>query len=158
MTLKHLVVAGALAALIALSAVVSASGHQASAQAAQTIRLDFKMTSARRVDSAPKGMSVGDYGVVGGRLFAAGTSRQVGQYQGICFMTAAKNGSECTFTLALADGQITTMAAYGAGFNGNKVVHDAIIGGTGAYRTARGEVLGEETGDTTGKMTVEMAR
>jgi hypothetical protein len=158
MKVKHLSIAVALAALVALGAVVSASGHQPSARAATTIRLDFKVTSTHRVDAAPNGMSVGDYGIVGGKLFAAGSSRQLGRYQGICFITAAQNGSECTFTLAMKGGQLTTMSAYGAGFNGDKIVHDAIIGGTGAYRTARGEVLGEETGDTTGKMTVDLTR
>lgn len=158
MTVKHLSIAAALAAVLAVSAVVSASGHAPQAQGARTIRLDFKVTSTRQVDAAPKGMSAGDYGVVGGKLFASGSSRLMGRYQGICFVTAAKNGSECTFTLALAGGQLTTMSAYGVGFNGDKVVHDAIIGGTGSYRTARGEVLGQETGDTTGKMTVELTR
>jgi hypothetical protein len=144
----------ALAAVVAATAVVSASG----ATAAKTIRLDFKLTNVKVVDAAPKGQSRGDYGVISGTLLTPGTREQVGRYQGICFTTAPPAGSECTITYSLAGGQITTTTAYGKGFNGDAVSHDAIVGGTRNYANARGELVGRETGDTTGTMTVRLAR
>jgi hypothetical protein len=76
----------------------------------------------------------------------------------VCYTTVPKSDSECTFSFALAGGQITVISAYGKGFNGSKVVHDAIVGGTRAYRNARGEGIGVETSDTTGRETIRLTR
>jgi hypothetical protein len=154
MTRRHLAVVAALAALVAATAVVSASG----ATADHTIRLDFKLQDVKVVDAAPKGQSRGDYGVISGTLSAPGSHKQAGHYQGICFTTTPPAGSECTITYSLAGGQITTTTAYGKGFNGDAVSHDAIVGGTRRYANARGELVGRETGDTTGTMTIHLAR
>jgi hypothetical protein len=140
----------ALAALVAVIAIVTASGSTSSAGRATTIHLDFKLTSVKAVDAAPKGQSPGDFGVVAGDLLSPGSTEKIGHYQGVCFTMTPASNSECTFTYSLPSGQLTTTTAYGRGFNGENIVHDAVVGGTRAYRNARGEGIGKETGDTTG--------
>jgi len=148
----------ALALAVPVVAAVSASGHTVHATRARVLKVDFKTTSVKEVDNAPKGRSAGDLGVVSGPLFAHGSSRRIGRYQGVCYTMAPKTNSECTFTFSLAGGQITAISGYGKGFNGDKVVHDAIVGGTRAYRNARGEGVGIETSDTTGTETIHLSR
>lgn len=154
---KHLI--AAIAALGAGSAVVAvtASGRPATASRARTIRLVERKTSFKLVDTAPKGESTGDTGVLAGELLSAGSSRKVGSFEGVCVLVKpAVGNSECTFTLSLAGGQLTTHAGYGKGFNGDKVVHEAVLGGTRAFRGARGEVVSRETGETTERLTVRL--
>jgi hypothetical protein len=116
-----------------------------------------KRTALTLVDNRRKGESAGDLGLVSGDLLTTSRKR-IGRYQGTCVIFNPSIGrTQCTFTLSLADGQITTQASYGAGFNGNKLVHEAIVGGTGAYNTARGQVISQETGQTTGKLTIKLA-
>ncbi|MEA2446093.1 MAG: hypothetical protein QOJ12_3385 [Thermoleophilales bacterium] len=148
----------ALIAAVLGTAAVTASGHSGHAASTTVLRADFKTTAVKVVDAAPPGESPGDLGVVGGNLFAHGSSRQIGHYQGTCYTMAPKSNSECTFTFSLAGGQITVISAYGKGFNGSKVVHDAVVGGTRAYRNARGEGIGIETSDTTGTETIHLSR
>ena len=134
-------------------AVVNASGK---AGEAKTIRIEEKIKAVKMVDAAPSGDSPGDMGVISGTLSSAG-GKKVGRYQGVCITTKPPAGSDCTFTLSLPGGQIKTGAGYGPGFNGDKVVHEAVLGGTHTYRKARGEVVAKETGDTTGQLTIHLA-
>ena len=149
---------GVAAAIAVAGAAVDASGHAVHASRTTVLRIDFKTTALKINDVAPKGHSPGDVGLVSGPLFAAGSTRRIGRYQGVCYTTVPKSDSECTFSFALAGGQITVISAYGKGFNGSKVVHDAIVGGTRAYRNARGEGIGVETSDTTGRETIRLTR
>jgi hypothetical protein len=143
---------------VAIIAAVTASGDPAHAAGTTVMRIDYKTTALKVVDAAPKGDSPGDFGVVSGKLLAHGTAKRIGSYQGICYTMAPKADSECTFSFSLPGGQITVISAYGKGFNGSKVVHDAIVGGTRAYRNARGEGIGVETSDTTGTETIHLTR
>jgi hypothetical protein len=151
-------VAATVALAVPVVAAVTASGSAAHAGGARVMTIDYKTTALKVVDAAPKGDSAGDLGVVSGKLFAPGGTKLVGHYQGQCITTAPKSHSECTFTFSLSGGQITVISAYGKGFNGSKVVHDAIVGGTRAYRNARGEGTGRETSDTTGRETIYLTR
>jgi hypothetical protein len=156
--MKRLVpIAAALAVIVAV-AVVTASGDASSAGRASTMRVDFKMTSVKLVDTDPKGDSAGDFGVVAGDLLSHATAKKIGRYQGTCFTMMPTSNSECAFTWSLPAGQITTISAYGKGFNGEDVVHDAVVGGTHAYRDARGEGIGRETGEGTGTQTFHLTR
>jgi len=148
----------AVAVAVPILAAVNASGHPARASRSTVLHIDYKTTGLKIVDAAPAGDSPGDLGVVSGKLFKAGASKQVGRYQGLCYTTIPKSRSECTFSFSLAGGQITVISAYGKGFNGSKVVHDAIVGGTRAYRNVRGEGIGVETSDTTGRETLHLIK
>ena len=150
------IVAAAIAVPVVLA--VSASGNSTHAGGAAVLHIDYKTTGLKVVDAAPAGDSPGDVAVVSGKIFKSGSSKQIGRYQGVCYTMVPKSNSECTFTFALADGQITVTSAYGKGFNGANVVHDAIVGGTRAYRHARGEGIGVETSDTTGRETIHLSR
>ncbi|MEY2516405.1 MAG: Dirigent-like protein [bacterium] len=145
-------------AVIAAAAIVTASGDASIAGRTSTMRVDFKMTSVKIVDAEPKGDSAGDFGVVVGDLMSHANGKKIGRYQGTCFTMTSASNSECTFTWSLPAGQITTISAYGKGFNGEDVVHDAVVGGTHAYRNARGEGIGRETGDGTGTQTFHLTR
>ena len=155
--MKRLLVV-AVVIVVPVVAAVSASGHSARAAGTTVLHIDYKTTALKTVDAAPTGDSPGDFGVVSGTLFKSGSTKQIGRYQGICYTMAPKSNSECTFSFSLAGGQITVISAYGKGFNGSKVVHDAIVGGTRAYRNARGEGIGVETSDTTGRETIRLSK
>lgn len=144
------VVAGVPAAL--------AVGADSAPSRATTLRVAFKIDAAKLIDAAPHGNSPGDVAVLSGTLRAPGTSQVIGHYHGTCTTMKPASDSECTFTWALAGGQITTIAAYGDNFNGQRVVQDAIVGGTGRYRDARGQGIGKETGETTGLETFQLTR
>jgi hypothetical protein len=150
---RLLAIAAAVALVGSAVGVVSASGN---GDNNQTLRLTERITDVHRVDAAPKGDSAGDMGVISGELSTAG--KKVGRYQGYCVMVRPPDTSDCTFTLSLPEGQLKTAAGYGPGFNGQKVVHEAVLGGTRAYREAGGEVISRETGDTTGKLTVHLSQ
>jgi hypothetical protein len=70
-----------------------------------------------------------------------------------CVDMPAQTG-ECALTLALSGGHVAVLASYGKGFRGESSAHDPIVGGTGAYRTARGYTDEVETGD--GAMTLTL--
>lgn len=138
-----------LLAVVAVSTVLIA-GADSATRPATTLRVSNKLDAIKLVDSAPRGRSAGDLAVLGGTLRAPGSRRVIGHYQGTCVTMRPTSNSQCTFTWALAGGQLTTITAYGKHFNGETTVHDAIVGGTGIYRDARGQGIGRETGDTTG--------
>jgi hypothetical protein len=150
---RLLAIAAAVALVGSAVGVVAANGK---AGDKQTLRLGEKITDVHRVDAAPKGDSPGDTGVISGELSSAG--KKVGRYQGYCVTVRPPDTSDCTFTLSLPKGQLKTTAGYGPGFNGQKVVHEAVLGGTHAYRAAGGEVISRETGDTTGKLTIHLTK
>lgn len=154
---RRMSIAVALVAAGALPVVITAGADSATGPATP-LRVAFKVDAFKLVDAAPHGQSPGDVGVIGGTLRSPGSSRVIGRYQGTCTTMKPASRSECTFTWALAGGQITTITAYGKNFNGETTAHDAIVGGTGTYRNARGEGIGKETGATTGIETFHIKR
>ncbi|UTI65694.1 hypothetical protein NBH00_05645 [Paraconexibacter antarcticus] len=137
---------------------VLAVGADSAPSRVTTLRVAFKIDAAKLVDAAPHGNSPGDVAVLSGTLRTPAPGQVIGHYHGTCTTMQPVSDSECTFTWALAGGQITTIAAYGDNFNGRRVVHDAIVGGTGRYRDARGQGIGKETGETTGLETFQLTR
>lgn len=109
--------------------------------------LDAHQTSMQVVDQAPTGDSAGDFGVLAGDLNRDG--QPAGHYQGYCVQIDTNGHSECTFTLALPEGQLQIVSGYGDGINGADVAQDPIVGGTGAYAKVRGYADGQETGPDT---------
>jgi len=154
---KSFITAAAAAATAAAAiATVSASGQSSTTASPATIQLIEKKTSFKLVDHGRKGESAGDYGLVSGELLSTDRKR-VGRFLGTCFVFKPSAGqTQCSFALSLPDGQIITQAGYGSGFNGSKTVHEAVVGGTRAYKDARGEVVSEETGETTGTLAIQL--
>jgi hypothetical protein len=120
----------------------------------RTFTLQLHQTAFHVVDQNPTGDSAGDSGVLAGDISRDG--KPAGKYQGYCVQIDATGHSECSFTLALPAGQLAIASGYGPGVNGDDVVQDAIIGGTGAYSKARGYADGRETSDDTIVETVHL--
>lgn len=107
------------------------------------------------IDNGPHGDSVGDYLSFSGEIFAADNKTRLGTDSGFCMRVIKGSRYECTWTVALADGQIMIAGPFLDA--GDSTL--AITGGTGAYKAARGEML-LHARDTTGaqydfKLTIE---
>jgi len=104
---------------------------------------DLRQTAEHVVDQAPAGDSAGDTAVLAGDLLRGG--EKAGQYQGYCVYITSGANSQCSFTLALPDGQLVLSTGYGS-FNGETMPsHDPIVGGSGSYSKARGYAEGTES-------------
>lgn len=118
------------------SAAASSSGEQ-------TIQLTLVKGFFHPVDQRPRGLSPGDMQIFGGRLVSDGQTR--GRVQAYCVVVSSSN-QECSFTYALDGGQIAAVVGYGRGLSANKSSTDPIVGGTGVYEGARGEISDMEVG------------
>lgn len=132
------------------------SASSASGTTTETFTLVGHVKAEHVVDNGKKGDSAGDFGTISGTLSRDG--KKVGRYLGVCTQFDARGHSVCQFVFALPGGQLDLESAYGKGVNGGRVVHDAIVGGTGAYAGASGEGVGRETGRTTIKEVVHLQR
>ena len=132
---------GAVGAAAVLSLVVWSVQSNAEDRKSGMI-LDLRQTAEHVVDQTPPGNSAGDTAVLAGDLLREG--EKAGQYQGYCVYITSGANSQCTFTLALPDGQVVLSTGYGT-FNGETPPsRDPIVGGSGAYSTARGHAEGGE--------------
>ncbi|MGH9153788.1 MAG: hypothetical protein ACRD03_15620 [Acidimicrobiales bacterium] len=151
---KRAVAAAGIVAVIA--AVLIAWAVQASSDSKRSFTLDGKVTAYDAVDLAPSGDSPGDLGVLAGDLTRDGNA--AGTYQGYCISITDPSNSQCSFTLALDDGQIVISTGYGE-FNGAEdTSRDPIVGGTGAYSDARGWAEGKETGEETVRYVIHLEK
>jgi allene oxide cyclase len=90
------------------------------------------------VDLPPKGDSQGDLFPFSNVLFNAADTRQIGRDQGNCVRTNPKRGEwQCSWTNKLGNGSITVEGP----FYDTRDSYLAIIGGTGVYRDAHGQML-----------------
>jgi hypothetical protein len=110
----------------------------------KTLVVDLQAISATSIDNAPTGTSQGDEIVVAGALFKAG--KPAGSLQATETATrVVPNGNGfsgklvVTAVCQLAGGQITFLAV--TGFNNANPVKAAILGGTGAYNKAQGQMF-----------------
>ncbi|WP_295529857.1 allene oxide cyclase family protein [Novosphingobium sp. Chol11] len=81
--------------------------------------------------------NVGDVATFTNEIFDAANVTKVGSNQGICVRMVVGKALECHLTLMLADGQIMVAGPVLDGVDSAL----AIVGGTGAYVGARGEML-----------------
>jgi len=154
--MKHPLSIAVLAAL-ALAGVTTAVAASADTPATSSTTLTFKQTSVKNADTGHKGPSIGDMQVVRGSVFKTDGKTRVGSYEGTCSMIAPDGSTTCTFIIGRPEGQLVISAAYGKGYNEGSTAHEAIVGGTGAYSNAHGEVLDHETGRKTATATIELA-
>ena len=108
----------------------------------RTIHVVAQLTTGVELDLGKKGPSPGDQFIFSGRLESPGAAaRRVGRIEGYCVLANLKrNAGECTMTATLAGGQISVQGEQ-AGIPNPATATNAIAGGTGAFRRARGEVI-----------------
>ena len=131
----------------------AASGASSSAVASQTITFAVAFHDVQ-VDLGPKGPSVGDEQIITDSLLDA-KRRTVGHDAGVCtFTTLTPPEAACSITFFLPEGEIATQFLNTP--PPRKVV--AIVGGTGAYRGARGDAVIVEGPKQTGTITFRLTR
>ncbi len=140
--MKRTAAVGAAGAAVVMSLAAWSVQSNAEERKANMI-LDLRQTAEHVVDQAPAGDSAGDTAVLAGDLIRGG--EKVGQYQGYCLYITSGANSQCSFTLALPDGQLVLSTGYGS-FNGETMPsRDPIVGGSGTYTKARGYAEGTES-------------
>ena len=143
-------------AVVALAAMGLAAAT-GSAATSDTLQLSAKLTTTKRLDAAPKGYSPGDRSLAAGTLVDTETNKKAGRILLDCVDMPAGTG-ECVLTFALPTGHLAVLASYGKGFSGGSSAHDPIVGGTGAYATARGYTDEIETGEGKMRFTLHLER
>jgi hypothetical protein len=126
------------AALVAIAAVAVLAGSGSSARAADEERFTAveRATSDQIVDLGTPGDSVGDMLVFANILYDKSNSAPIGKNSGWCIRTIVGQAWECTWTATFEKGQIVTQGPFYD--QGESVL--AITGGTGTYKTSRGEL------------------
>lgn len=143
-----------LAGLTLVCGAIAVPTLASSTVAGRTMTLTGVVTSFRPVlDAKPTGQSAGDIATVTGNLLRSG--KAYGRYHGVCTQIS-KSTSQCAFTLGLPDGQILIQSSYGPGFNTGNTAREPIIGGSGAYKGARGQDIGTETDNTHATFRLEL--
>ena len=129
-------------------AVVLASAAGAKGSRMTTLHLVEKDSSFHVVDNQPRGMksgpSAGDILAFSGELLTR-SGKHAGMLHATCtVITGGKHSvSTCLGTFGLKGGQLQAQTAI---TDGEKADHIAIVGGTGVYVGARGEVISVSRG------------
>jgi hypothetical protein len=127
-----------------------------------TLHFINRMVDGAQLDLGAPGLSLGDQRVFTDDLFQDG--RRVGQDHGYCTVTRITGTapsrtvtSECLATAILPRGQITAQGtATGPEQGAPPPFANAVTGGTGAYRTARGEVRISPISNTESDITMRL--
>ena len=138
---KSVLVTAAISFMVmALITLVFATTRGAFAQVQDDVtRLHVIDHSSREafLDVPPAADSLGDQFYFNDPVFNASNTKQIGTDQGICFRMEVGKDYECHWTTYLPGGQLTVEGKF---FDN---LHDsvlAIIGGTGIYKEARGQM------------------
>lgn len=123
-------------ATISASLWLAACNATPAAPAPTTLAVVEHATTDAVTDTGATGDTVGDVLTFANEVYDADNQSKVGTDNGYCVRTAAGSAWECEWTLTLADGQINAMGPF-LDAGDSKL---AIIGGTGAYAQARGEM------------------
>jgi hypothetical protein len=131
------------AAGVTVAAAASSSSADASKHRVQTIQLVAKQTSATLLVLAAHG-----HGPVGNQFLTTDDvyrqGRKVGHDAAVCQFMAdlgqAGGRFQCVATVSLPEGQLTVQGLPTLTETGNQPFTLAITGGTGAYRTAHGQL------------------
>lgn len=144
---------------VAASAVVLASTGSAAAGTprAGSFTVHLHQTSDTRVDLGTKGFSAGDQEVGAANITRNG--RRIGWANMSC--TTARVGQSsademCDYVLHLGAAQITAAGSVRAGQHGPGTFHMPIVGGTGRYRGAAGQLAITATSGSTLPITIQL--
>ncbi len=150
-------IAGALAVVLAVScaSIASAGGG---GDKRQVIRLTAKSVGTAFVDNGQAGINRGDRLVVDGDLFRG--AKKVGQADEDCVFVRVEGSVptiDCVASVTLPGGQITFHGRAKVA-PGTQTANAAVTGGTGSYRTARGEatLTVSGTGTLGGDVTIRL--
>lgn len=129
-----------------------------------TIHFIARTIDSAQLDLGAPGLSLGDQAVFTDNLFQDG--RQVGEGHGVCTITRITGTApsrmltnECLIAGILPGGQITIQGLLPSPEQGMSSPHAlAVNGGTGAYRTARGEVQVRQISNTENDVTIRLIR
>jgi hypothetical protein len=164
----------AIAVVVALALVVSnftlaAGSDNANAddrEHSQTIQLTATSFANQDVDVDPSGLSLGDYFVATENLFRQG--KKVGTDHAVCTLTRLEPPTgtpkrfavQCLVTLVLPDGQITVQGVRTGSLSAQQPPRFtlAITGGTGAYKTAHGQIRIVDLNATDSRLTLTLIR
>ena len=145
--IKRLTVSGAVLAVVALALSLVSPALSKDDFEKKTIRLTDRFSDDEEnftyVDVPPKDFSVGDYLVAHDVVYNAANTERRGITFGDCLIVAEDETSECDITFRLGGG---TLTAEGTFFPRDRNVW-AVTGGTGAYKTAHGELRFEAQED-----------
>jgi hypothetical protein len=123
-----------------------------------TIIAVLKNSTVRALDLSPKGPSQGDMRIIMGPLFDPSGTRRIGRADLFCTVTdpGTESGSnlpqtECMETFSLLKGMITAQGVHARRALSAHALPfvDAVTGGTGTYKGARGELRGTTLGNAT---------
>jgi hypothetical protein len=171
---RNLGIAIAIAVVLALALVVSnftlaAGSNTAKADDrdhSQTIQLTATSFANQDVDVGPSGLSLGDYFVATENLFRQG--KKVGTDHAVCTLTRLEPptgtpkrfAAQCLVTLLLPEGQITLQGVRTGSLSAQQPPRFtlAITGGTGAYKTAHGQVRIVDINATDSRLTLTLIR
>jgi hypothetical protein len=148
---KSALIALAVALTIVLPTDAAASRSSAHVSASQTIKFTLAFHDVQ-LDLGKHGPSVGDEQLLTDSLLDP-KGKKVGHDAGVCtFTSLAPPEAACQITFFLPRGQIATQFLNAP--PPHKVA--AIIGGTGAYRDARGQAVIVERPNQTGTITFQL--
>jgi len=145
--LKRFVVLGSVGLLLTLWGGISLASSRVSARdvaRVQSFRLISVKAHFKTGDTGREGPSAGDALVFHAVVMNADESEKVGRQDGSCVFTQIQKGADrfevCTLDFALADGEITLEGTFDQLADTNTF---AIIGGTGIYTSASGQVVAD---------------
>ena len=127
-----------------------------------TIHFIARTIDSAQLDLGARGLSVGDQAVFTDELLQDG--RRLGEGHGVCTVTRVTGTApsrtvtnECLITGILPRGQTTIQGAFAFTEHRMAPPHKlAVTGGTGAYRTARGEVGVRQISGTENEITIRL--
>jgi hypothetical protein len=145
------------AGVLATTGSAAAGPAPADRSAARSFVLTVHHGSDSTIDLGKSGFSAGDQDLFTGRLTRG--SAQAGHLTGSC--TTARVGRTsadqlCEFVLRLTHGQITAAGTVRSGQQGPGTFKLPILGGSGAYRTAAGQIAVSATNGRTFPITVSL--
>lgn len=110
--------------------------HLGTASAAEQLTVVERAASDAVTDTGAKGDSVGDILTFANEIYDKDNKTLVGSDNGWCVRTVVGQAWECFWTVILKEGQITVEGPY----YDTKDSSLAVTGGTGEYKSARGEM------------------
>jgi hypothetical protein len=140
---------------LAYSAASFGEGPPANSDRSVTrMHLAERELQVQNIDQGKRGISQGDGIVITSKMLDRG-GRRVGRADFVCTVTGSgpNKGGLCQGALTLAGGQLTGQFAFGASGESSR---QAITGGTGRYRGARGQFVVAEGKDGLESVVVEL--
>lgn len=132
--------------------------HDGSPSTGRTLSFEARLRVGEELDLGGTGRTVGDQFLFSGDLVSADgqEERSVGRFGGFCVITdAVRNAGQCASTAVLPEGQLTVQGEQ-AGIPAPAPVVNAITGGTGEFRQARGQVTQRVLTPSTWKLTFDV--